>query len=70
MLLSHPNYPLKSHLINTKNRALEKYKPPKLKYFDGEIIREILKIITLSHDFEKATIYFQKYIREEKVKNF
>ncbi|CAB3287348.1 CRISPR-associated helicase Cas3 [Methanocaldococcus lauensis] len=69
MLLSHPNYPLKSHLINTKNRALEKYKPPKLKYFEGEIIREILKIITLSHDFGKATIYFQKYIRGEKVKN-
>ncbi|EHP85062.1 hypothetical protein [Methanotorris formicicus] len=69
MLLSHPNYSLKDHLINTKSRALKKYKHPKLNHFDGEIINNILKIISLSHDFGKSTTYFQKYIRGEKVKS-
>lgn len=68
-LISHPNpdYPLKKHLINTKNRALSKYNPPKLKYFNNVIIKDILKIICLSHDFGKTTTYFQKYIRNEKI---
>ena len=71
MYLSHknPDYPLREHLINTKNRALEKYKYPRLDYFDKQITREILKIISLSHDFGKSTTYFQKYIRGEKVKS-
>ncbi len=69
MIISHPNpdYPLKEHLIGTKNRALSKYNPPNLKYFDNDIIKDILKIICLSHDFGKSTIYFQKYIRNEKI---
>ena len=69
MLLSHPNYPLKSHLINTKNRALEKYKSPKLNHFDEQIIKDVLKILAISHDFGKSSTYFQKYIRGEKVKS-
>ncbi|WP_292459932.1 CRISPR-associated helicase Cas3' [Methanothermococcus sp.] len=68
-LISHtnPDYPLKNHLINTKNRALSKYNPPKLKYFNNDLIKDILKIICLSHDFGKTTTYFQKYIRNEKI---
>ncbi len=68
-IISHPNpdYPLKEHLINTKNRALSKYNPLKLKYFDREVVRDILEILCLSHDFGKSTIYFQKYIRNEKI---
>ena len=70
-IISHPNpdYALKEHLINTKNRALSKYKPPKLKYFDVNVVEDILKIICLSHDFGKSTTYFQKYIRKEKIEN-
>lgn len=69
MLISHsnPDYPLKEHLINTKDRALYKYNPLNLKYFDNDIVKNILKIICLSHDFGKSTIYFQKYIRNEKI---
>ncbi|ABR56647.1 CRISPR-associated helicase Cas3 [Methanococcus aeolicus Nankai-3] len=68
-LISHPNpdYPLKKHLIMTKNRALSKYNSLKLKYFNNAIIKDILKIICLSHDFGKTTTYFQKYIRNEKI---
>jgi CRISPR-associated endonuclease/helicase Cas3 len=68
-IISHPNpdYALKEHLINTKNRALSKYKPPRLKYFDVNVVEDILKIICLSHDFGKSTTYFQKYIRKEKI---
>ena len=68
-IISHPNpdYALKEHLINTKNRALSKYKPPKLKYFDVNVVEDILKIICLSHDFGKTTNYFQRYIRNEKI---
>ena len=66
-LLSHPNYLLKNHLINTKNRALNNYNISNLNYFNKELIKDILKIICLTHDFGKSTTYFQKYIRNEKV---
>ncbi|ADG13847.1 CRISPR-associated helicase/endonuclease Cas3 [Methanocaldococcus infernus] len=69
MLLSHPNYPLKDHLTNTMKRALKKYVPPKLKYFNEKLVKGTLKIIALTHDFGKATSYFQRYIRGEKVKS-
>ncbi len=65
MLYSHPNMTLKRHLNDVLQGAETLYQKNNIYKDDFEI----LKYLCLFHDFGKATTYFQKHIRKEKVEN-
>ena len=61
-LKSHPEKPLEIHLTNvaffSKDRVLEK------NISNQQLYSEIAFLIGLSHDFAKATTYFQNYLND------
>ena len=66
-LKSHPNKLLKDHLFNVGNYCKETLSLKKLNisvYVDSDILKDVIYLIGIGHDFGKATAYFQKYIRE------
>lgn len=67
-LKSHPDKLLKDHLFNVGNCCRKTLSSKKLnieKYIDFNTLREVAYLIGVSHDFGKATSYFQDYISEE-----
>jgi len=66
-LKSHPNRLLKDHLFNVGKCCKETLSSKKLnieKYTKFNILQDIAYLIGVSHDFGKATSYFQGYINE------
>jgi len=67
-LKSHPDKLLFDHLKNVGNLSkiiLESKKLNIDKFIDSEILKDIIYLIGITHDFGKATKFFQKYITEE-----
>lgn len=67
-LKSHPNRLLKDHLFNVGNCCKETLSSKKLnieEYIDFNTLQDVAYLIGVSHDFGKATSYFQDYISEE-----
>lgn len=67
-LKSHPNRLLKDHLSNVGNRCKETLSSKKLnigEYIDFDTLKDVAYLIGVSHDFGKATSYFQNYIGEK-----
>ena len=71
-LYSHPDKLLHEHLqkvadLCSKNLSLKKLSI--VEYLDLKVLEDISYIIGISHDFGKATSYFQNYLREaDKIK--
>lgn len=66
-LKSHPDTFLKDHLLNvgiTCNNILTLKKLNLDEYVDFEILKDISYLVGITHDFGKASSYFQKYINE------
>jgi len=66
-LKSHPNRLLKDHLFNVGNCCNEILSSKRLnieKYIDFDTLQDIAYLIGATHDFGKATSYFQDYISE------
>jgi CRISPR-associated endonuclease/helicase Cas3 len=64
---SHPNKLLKDHLFNVGEYCKKTLSLKKLnieKYIDFDALQNIAYLIGVSHDFGKATSYFQDYINE------
>ena len=58
---------MKDHLFNVGNYCEETLSLKKLNislYVDSDILKDVIYLIGICHDFGKATTYFQKYIRE------
>ncbi len=67
-LKSHSNKLLYIHLKNVGNLSKKTIESKKInisEFLDFEILKEITYLIGITHDFGKATDYFQKYINEE-----
>ena len=64
MIESHPGVPLEKHLIAVKSR-IEQY-ADELKNI--EELKRTAQFAGILHDFGKATVYFQKHLKGEKVK--
>jgi len=67
-LKSHPNRLLEDHLSNVGNYCNETLSSKKLnieKYIDFDTLKDVAYLIGVSHDFGKATSYFQDYISEK-----
>jgi len=67
-LKSHPDKLLKDHLSNVGTCCKETLSSKKLnieKYVDFNTLQDIAYLIGVSHDFGKATSYFQNYISEK-----
>jgi len=62
-MFSHPNKELKLHLENVQQLGLKIFDSKKTLWSNDKKIREMLKIILYYHDFGKATIYFQDYLK-------
>ncbi len=70
-LKSHPDKYLFNHLKNVGDLSKKTIKSKKLnlgKFINSEILEDISYLIGISHDFGKATNYFQGYINEENEK--
>ena len=66
-LKSHPDKSLADHLNNVGNRCKEILRSKNLnidEFVDFETLLEISYLIGITHDFGKATTYFQRYITE------
>ena len=66
-LYSHPDKLLQQHLqrvayICSKNLSLKKISIEE--YLSFNVFRDVSYLIGISHDFGKATSYFQNYLRE------
>ena len=67
-LKSHPNKLLKDHLFNVGNNCKDILSSKKLNietYINFGILQDIAYLIGITHDFGKATSYFQNYINEK-----
>lgn len=67
-LKSHPNKLLKDHLFNVGNYCKVTLSSKKLsveKYIDFDTLQDVAYLIGVTHDFGKATSYFQNYISEK-----
>ncbi|NQE05108.1 CRISPR-associated nuclease/helicase Cas3 [ANME-1 cluster archaeon GoMg1] len=67
-LKSHPDKLLKDHLFNVGKYCRESLSTKKLnieKYLDLDTFQDVAYLIGVTHDFGKATSYFQKYITEK-----
>ena len=67
-LKSHPNRLLKDHLFNVGKYCKETLSSKKLnieKYIDFDTLQDVAYLIGVTHDFGKATSYFQNYISEK-----
>jgi CRISPR-associated endonuclease/helicase Cas3 len=66
-LLSHPDRFLEEHINNVIELALKFFEKDNI---GDEILKDILTIISFSHDIGKSTDYFQEYIKgDETLKN-
>ena len=63
-MLSHPGKELKEHLNEVKTLGLNIFKSKKNYWSDNENIYRLLEIILETHDYGKATKYFQEYISD------
>lgn len=63
-LLSHPGKHLMEHLKNVGLRASNTIADKSLNTMDAKLLRDIAYIIGFTHDFGKATEFFQNYIKE------
>lgn len=61
-MYSHPNKELKEHLNNVKILGMNRYYVSKTIWREDKEIEETLKWILKTHDYGKATPYFQEYI--------
>ena len=67
-LKSHPDRLLKDHLFNVGKYCKETLSSKKLnieKYIDFATLQDVAYLIGVTHDFGKATSYFQNYIGEK-----
>lgn len=67
-LKSHPDKLLKDHLFNVGNCCRKTLSSKKLnieEYIDFYTLLDVAYLIGVSHDFGKATSYFQEYMGEE-----
>ena len=67
-LKSHPDKSLLDHLKNVGEKSKESLGSKKLnldEFIDFETLRDISYLIGVTHDFGKATDFFQKYINEK-----
>ena len=69
MIYSHPDKLLIDHLNNVYNLGKEIFARKKLNFDKQEEIEKALSIILLTHDFGKATSYFQQKLKESSKKN-
>lgn len=60
---SHPEKKLKEHLDNVKEIGLKIFDSKQTKWKNDENIRKTLEIILKTHDYGKATEYFQEYLQ-------
>ena len=63
-LLSHPDQDLSAHLLGVNRWTHMLNASRQVNFWDIIILNDILKIVSLSHDFGKATPYFQRYIKD------
>jgi len=71
-LYSHPNKLLIEHLQNVADSCLEKFKETKhnlSSYFPNGYWEKLVWLMGFSHDFGKATSYFQEYLFEKDENN-
>jgi CRISPR-associated endonuclease/helicase Cas3 len=64
-LLSHPDKLLINHLRNVGIAASKTVADKSLNIAEADLLRDIAYIIGVTHDFGKATKFFQKYIIEK-----
>lgn len=63
-LLSHPDQDLIAHLSGVCEWALMLSANRQVSFWDSSTLIDTIKIVSLAHDFGKATPYFQKYIKD------
>jgi len=61
-MYSHPNKELKEHLDNVEVLGMNRYYTSKTVWRENKEVEETLKWILKTHDYGKATPYFQEYI--------
>ena len=67
-MYSHPDKLLVDHLQKVGNSCRQNLFLKKLNldgYIDFDILKDISYLIGVSHDFGKATVYFQEYLKEK-----
>ncbi|OQY07998.1 MAG: hypothetical protein B6I28_05215 [Fusobacteriia bacterium 4572_132] len=69
-MYSHPGKELKEHLLNVKILGMKIYKEKNTIWSKDIKIEKALEIILYTHDFGKATSYFQEYINNPKSKKW
>lgn len=69
-MFSHPNKELKLHLNNVKKLGMNIFENRKTIWSNNNQIIKILEIILGTHDFGKATKYFQEYIIDTENEKF
>lgn len=65
-MYSHPNKELKEHLNNVEILGMNRYYSYKTIWSKDKDVEETLKWILRTHDYGKATPYFQEYITDTK----
>lgn len=63
-MYSHPNKELKEHLDNVVRLGMDRYYSLKTIWREDNEVEETLKWILRTHDYGKATPYFQEYIMD------
>ncbi len=66
MLASHPGIPLEKHLLSVKEKVSIYAEQIKLE----ENLRKTAELIALTHDIGKATSYFQRHLKGERVSKY
>ena len=61
-MYSHPNKELKEHLGNVEILGMNRYYSSKTRWREDSEVEETLRWILRTHDYGKATPYFQEYI--------
>mgnify|MGYP003601584245 FL=1 len=69
-MLSHPNKELKDHLENVSRLGLNIFNNRKTIWSNNKTVIDTLEIILLTHDFGKATSFFQEYIKDTQNEKF
>ena len=67
-LKSHPDKLLKDHLFNVGKHCKDTLSSKELnieEYIDSSTLQDVAYLIGITHDFGKATSYFQNYIKEK-----
>lgn len=65
VLYSHPDQELKNHLSGVYNLSMRLLGGRGISAWEQQILENLLSIVTLCHDFGKATRYFQRYITSQ-----